>query len=81
MMANLLLEEGALIQIENVSLPVATVSRFQPLSEDFLDISNPKAGMYFITSNYLIIEMAFHSQHCQGRQSYVFLLSYSNIWS
>ncbi|KAL0818386.1 hypothetical protein ABMA28_008859 [Loxostege sticticalis] len=43
MMANLLLEEGALLQIENVSLPVATFSRFQPLSEDFLDITNPKA--------------------------------------
>ncbi|KAL4712394.1 hypothetical protein ACJJTC_001555 [Scirpophaga incertulas] len=43
MMANLLLEEGSLLQIENVSLPVATFSRFQPLSEDFLDISNPKA--------------------------------------
>jgi ubiquitin fusion degradation protein 1 len=45
-MANLLLEEGALLQIENVSLPVATFSRFQPLSEDFLDISNPKAGNF-----------------------------------
>lgn len=44
MMANLVLDEGALIQIESVSLPVATFSRFQPLSEDFLDISNPKAG-------------------------------------
>ncbi|CAH0758763.1 unnamed protein product [Diatraea saccharalis] len=43
MMANLLLEEGALLQIENVSLPVATFSGFQPLSEDFLDITNPKA--------------------------------------
>lgn len=43
MMANLVLDEGALIQIESVSLPVATFSRFQPLSEDFLDISNPKA--------------------------------------
>ncbi|CAH2986191.1 unnamed protein product [Chilo suppressalis] len=43
MMANLLLEEGASLQIENVSLPVATFSRFQPLSEDFLDITNPKA--------------------------------------
>lgn len=43
MMANLVLEEGALIQIESVSLPVATFSKFQPLSEDFLDITNPKA--------------------------------------
>ncbi|XP_041972065.1 ubiquitin fusion degradation protein 1 homolog [Aricia agestis] len=43
MMANLVLEEGAIIQIESVSLPVATFSKFQPLSEDFLDITNPKA--------------------------------------
>ncbi|XP_072934296.1 ubiquitin fusion degradation protein 1 homolog isoform X2 [Epargyreus clarus] len=43
MMANLVLEEGALIQVESVSLPVATFSKFQPLSEDFLDITNPKA--------------------------------------
>lgn len=47
MMANLVLEEGALIQIESVSLPVATFSKFQPLSEDFLDITNPKAGLWY----------------------------------
>nr|QBH74161.1 ubiquitin fusion degradaton protein [Carausius morosus] len=40
---NLLLDEGDFVQIESVSLPVATFSRFQPQSEDFLDISNPKA--------------------------------------
>lgn len=44
MMSNLVLEEGAPLQIESVSLPTATFSKFQPLSEDFLDISNPKAG-------------------------------------
>jgi ubiquitin fusion degradation protein 1 len=43
MMRNLLLEEGDLITIENVSLPVATYSKFQPQSVDFLDITNPKA--------------------------------------
>ncbi|XP_046979684.1 ubiquitin fusion degradation protein 1 homolog isoform X1 [Schistocerca americana] len=43
MMHNLLLEEGDFLQVESVSLPVATFSRFQPLSEDFLDITNPKA--------------------------------------
>lgn len=43
MMRNLLLEEGDLINIKNVTLPVATFSRFQPQTEDFLDISNPKA--------------------------------------
>lgn len=43
MMSNLLLTEGELIQVESVSLPVATFSKFQPQSPDFLDITNPKA--------------------------------------
>lgn len=43
MMQNLLLEEGSLIEIESASLPVATYSKFQPQSVEFLDISNPKA--------------------------------------
>jgi ubiquitin fusion degradation protein 1 len=43
MMRNLLLQEGDLVTIENVSLPVATFSKFQPQSVDFLDITNPKA--------------------------------------
>ncbi|XP_029032921.1 ubiquitin recognition factor in ER-associated degradation protein 1 isoform X1 [Osmia bicornis bicornis] len=43
MMRNLLLQEEELINVESVSLPVATFSRFQPQSEDFLDITNPKA--------------------------------------
>lgn len=42
-MHNLLLEEGEIINVECVSLPVATYARFQPQSEDFLDITNPKA--------------------------------------
>ncbi|XP_043469772.1 ubiquitin recognition factor in ER-associated degradation protein 1 [Leptopilina heterotoma] len=43
MMHNLFLDEGEIINVEFVSLPVATYARFQPQSEDFLDISNPKA--------------------------------------
>lgn len=43
MMRNLLLDEGSLIQITNVSLPVATFTKFQPQSVDFLDIHDPKA--------------------------------------
>ena len=43
MMCNLLLHEGELLQVESVSLPVATYSKFQPQSTDFLDITNPKA--------------------------------------
>ena len=43
MMQNLLLQEGDLLQVESTSLPVATYSKFQPQSTEFLDISNPKA--------------------------------------
>nr|XP_023025158.1 ubiquitin recognition factor in ER-associated degradation protein 1 isoform X2 [Leptinotarsa decemlineata] len=43
MMHNLVLEEGDLVQMESVSLPVGTFSKFQPLNPDFLDITNPKA--------------------------------------
>lgn len=43
MMRNLLLEEGEVIDVESVTLAVATFSKFQPLSSDFLDITNPKA--------------------------------------
>lgn len=43
MMQNLLLDEGDILNIESASLPVATFSKFQPQSTDFLDISNPKA--------------------------------------
>ncbi|XP_005107178.1 ubiquitin recognition factor in ER-associated degradation protein 1 [Aplysia californica] len=43
MMRNLCVDEGELIQIDNVSLSVATYAKFQPQSVDFLDITNPKA--------------------------------------
>ncbi|XP_054749356.1 ubiquitin recognition factor in ER-associated degradation protein 1-like [Lytechinus pictus] len=45
MMQNLLLDQGDLlnIQVEANGLSVATYSKFQPQSVDFLDISNPKA--------------------------------------
>uniref|UniRef100_A0A4W4FDM9 Ubiquitin fusion degradation protein UFD1 N-terminal subdomain 1 domain-containing protein n=1 Tax=Electrophorus electricus TaxID=8005 RepID=A0A4W4FDM9_ELEEL len=45
MMQNLLLEEGGLVQVESVNLMVATYSKFQPQSPDFLDITNPKAKL------------------------------------
>ncbi|XP_058062170.1 ubiquitin fusion degradation protein 1 homolog [Anopheles bellator] len=43
MMHNLLLEEGDIVEIESVSIPVATYSKFEPQSVEFLDITNPKA--------------------------------------
>jgi len=52
MMHNLLLEEGDLLNIENVLLPVATFAKFQPQSPDFLDITNPKAVLENSLRNY-----------------------------
>lgn len=52
MMQNLLLQEGDMIFVENVSLPVATFSKFQPQSPDFLDITNPKAVLENSLRNY-----------------------------
>nr|XP_027205740.1 protein CLP1 homolog [Dermatophagoides pteronyssinus] len=43
MMRNLLLDEGSMLHVQSVSLQVATFSKFQPQSVDFLDIHNPKA--------------------------------------
>ena len=38
MMQNLLLEEGALIKIDNVSLPKATYVKLRPQSTDFIKL-------------------------------------------
>ena len=43
MMNNLLVQEGGMIELESVSLQTATYVKLQPQSEEFLDISNPKA--------------------------------------
>lgn len=43
MMRNLLLDEGSILHVQSISLQVATYSKFQPQSVDFLDIHNPKA--------------------------------------
>lgn len=51
-MQNLLLEEGGLVQVESVNLMVATYSKFQPQSPDFLDITNPKAVYANITHTF-----------------------------
>ena len=54
MMRNLLLEEGDLVQVQSASLPVATYSKFQPQSVEFLDITNPKAVYPFLKKNYFL---------------------------
>ncbi|KAI8837694.1 ubiquitin fusion degradation protein UFD1-containing protein [Chytriomyces cf. hyalinus JEL632] len=43
MMTTLLIEEGSLARIKNVSLPLGRFVKLQPQSVDFLDITDPKA--------------------------------------
>ncbi|OXA52570.1 ubiquitin recognition factor in ER-associated degradation protein 1 [Folsomia candida] len=43
MMRNLMIDEGDVLTVESATLPVASYSKFEPQSPDFLDITNPKA--------------------------------------
>ncbi|CAH0474853.1 unnamed protein product [Peronospora belbahrii] len=43
MMQNLFVKEGGILNIQNVSLPKATFVKLRPQSQDFLNISNPRA--------------------------------------
>jgi len=43
MMMNLGIIEGGVVQVETAILPVASFSKFEPQSAEFLDITNPKA--------------------------------------
>jgi ubiquitin fusion degradation protein 1 len=52
MMQNLLLEEGSVITVTNVSLPKATFVKLQPQHTDFLEISNPRAVLEHALRNY-----------------------------
>lgn len=52
MMQNLLLEEGGILTITNVSLPKATLIKLQPQHVDFLEISNPRAVLEHALRNF-----------------------------
>ena len=43
MMNQLCIEDGDIVVVHYVSLPLAVYSKFQPQTVDFLDIHNPKA--------------------------------------
>jgi len=47
MMQNLLLEEGALVQVRNISLPKAQYIKLRAQSVDFLDIQNPRVVLEY----------------------------------
>ena len=57
MMQNLLIEEGQLITVMNVSLPKATFVKLQPQSVDFLEISNPRAVLEHALRNFSCVTL------------------------
>jgi ubiquitin fusion degradation protein 1 len=71
MMQNLLMEEGGLITVSNVSLPKATFVKLQPQSTDFLEISNPRAVLEHALRNYScvtihdIIQIPYNNKNYQ----------------
>ncbi|XP_040967586.1 ubiquitin fusion degradation protein 1 homolog isoform X2 [Gossypium hirsutum] len=52
MMENLVLQEGDIVRVKNVTLPKGTYVKLQPHTKDFLDISNPKAILETTLRNY-----------------------------
>ncbi|GMJ03559.1 ubiquitin fusion degradation 1 [Hibiscus trionum] len=52
MMENLVLQEGDIVRVKNVTLPKGTYVKLQPHTMDFLDISNPKAILETTLRNY-----------------------------
>lgn len=51
-MQNLLVPEGGVLTVKNVTLPLASYIKFRPQSVDFLDISNPKAVLEATLRNF-----------------------------
>jgi ubiquitin fusion degradation protein 1 len=61
MMQNLLLSEGDMITIKNVSLPKANFVKFQPQSASFMeDIMNPKAVLEFALRKFSCVTLGDH---------------------
>jgi len=66
-MENLLIEEGGIITVRNVSLPKAKFVKLQPQHVDFLDISNPR----------VVLEHALRTYSCVTKGD-VIKLSYND---
>ncbi|KAJ8497527.1 hypothetical protein OPV22_008079, partial [Ensete ventricosum] len=52
MMQNLLLQEGDIVHVKNATLPKGIYVKLQPHTQDFLDMSNPKAILETTLRNY-----------------------------
>lgn len=73
-MQNLLIEEGALITVTNVSLPKATFVKLQPQSVDFLEISNPRAVLEHALRNFSCVTISDIIQIPYNNKNYHFAL-------
>jgi ubiquitin fusion degradation protein 1 len=74
MMQNLLIEEGTLITVTNVSLPKATFVKLQPQSTDFLEISNPRAVLEHALRNFSCVTVGDVIQIQYNSKNYHFKL-------
>eukprot|EP00246_Nothoceros_aenigmaticus_P007695 TRINITY_DN2168_c0_g1_i1.p1 TRINITY_DN2168_c0_g1~~TRINITY_DN2168_c0_g1_i1.p1 ORF type:complete len:332 (+),score=72.56 TRINITY_DN2168_c0_g1_i1:67-1062(+) len=52
MMQNMLLQEGEIVRVKSATLPKGTFVKLQPHTQDFLDISNPKAVLETALRNF-----------------------------
>ena len=72
MMQNLLLEEGDLIHIASARLPKGQLIKLQPHTQDFLDISNPKAVLETTLRSYSCLTVGdCIALHYNGRRYYI----------
>jgi ubiquitin fusion degradation protein 1 len=74
MMQNLLIEEGTVITVTNVSLPKATFVKLQPQSVDFLEISNPRAVLEHALRNFSCVTKNDVIQILYNSKNYHFAL-------
>jgi ubiquitin fusion degradation protein 1 len=74
MMQNLLIEEGTVITVNNVSLPKATFVKLQPQSVDFLEISNPRAVLEHALRNFSCVTKGDIIQIPYNNKNYHFAL-------
>jgi len=74
MMQNLLIEEGSVISVTNVSLPKASFVKLQPQSVDFLEISNPRAVLEHALRNFSCVTKGDVIQIPYNNKNYHFAL-------
>jgi len=74
MMQNLLIQEGEVITVSNVSLPKASMIKLKPQHVDFLEISNPKAVLEFALRNFSCVTKGDVIQIPYNNKNYQFEL-------